>query len=137
MKRGYLWKGNTISELAAAMNIDGAALGKTVDVYNQNAESGKDPEFKRTQALAPLKTGPFYGIKINPGLVCHDGGLSINTKAQVLDSLIRSSPGFNAAGRDSVGIFGGRYPASGGAISDLLTFGRIAGKTAATETPWK
>ena len=90
------------------MNIDGKALVKTVDVYNQNAESGKDPEFNRTKALAPLKTGPFYGIKINPGLVCHDGGLSINTKAQVLDSFDEVIPRLYAAGRDSVGIFGGQ-----------------------------
>ena len=137
VKMGYLWKGNTISELGAAMNIDGAALEKTVTTYNQNAESGKEPEFNRTKALAPLKTGPFYGIKINPGLVCHDGGLSINTKAQVLDSFNEVIPRLYAAGRDSVGIFGGRYPASGGSIIDLLTFGRIAGKTAATEPPWK
>jgi flavocytochrome c len=137
VKMGYLWKGDTIPELARAMNLDGTALEKTVHDYSQNAESGKDPEFKRTKALAPLKTGPFYGIKINPGLVCHDGGLSINTKAQVLDSFNQAIPRLYSAGRDSVGIFGGRYPASGGAISDLLTFGRIAGKTAAAEKPWK
>lgn len=137
VKMGYLWKGDSIPELAKAMNIDAAALEKTINVYNQNAESGKDPEFKRTKALEPLKTGPFYGFKINPGLVCHDGGLSINTKSQVLDSYDQIIPRLYAAGRDSVGIFGGRYPASGGAISDLLTFGRIAGKTAAAETRWK
>ena len=137
VKLGYLWKGNTIPELAMAMNLDGAALEKTVTVYNQNAESGKDLEFKRTKALAPLKAGPFYGIKINPGLVCHDGGLNINTKAQVLDSFDQVIPRLYSAGRDSIGIFGGRYPASGGSISDFLTFGRIAGKTAAAETPWK
>ena len=137
VKAGLLWKGNTVSELAAAMAVDGAGLEKTLEVYNRNAESGKDPEFNRTKALAPLKTGPFYGIKINPGLVCHDGGLSINTKAQVLDSFDQVIPRLYAAGRDSVGIFGGRYPASGGAISDLLTFGRMAGKTASTEKPWK
>jgi len=137
VKMGYLWKGDTIAELAKAMNIEGPVLEKTLNTYNLNAESGKDLEFNRTKALEPLKTGPFYGFKINPGLVCHNGGLSINTKAQVLDSYDQIIPRLYAAGRDSVGIFGGRYPASGGAISDLLTFGRIAGKTAAAETRWK
>ncbi|MFY9398470.1 MAG: FAD-binding protein [Desulfomonilia bacterium] len=136
VKRGYLWKGNTIPELAKAIGIDAAKLAKTVEDYNRNAENGKDLEFGRTKALEPLKTGPYYAFKINPGLVAHDGGLSINTKAQVLDPYNQVIPRLYAAGRDSVGIFGGRYPASGAAIADLLTYGRIAGRTAAAESNW-
>ena len=83
-----------------------------------------------------MKTAPYYAFKINPGLVAHDGGLNINTKAQVLDAHDRVIPRLYAAGRDAVGIFGGRYPASGAAIADLLVFGRIAGKNAAVEKTW-
>ncbi|MBP7764432.1 MAG: FAD-dependent oxidoreductase [Syntrophaceae bacterium] len=137
VKRGYLWKGETIADLAKAIGIDGTTLTKTLDAYNRNAENGKDLEFGRTKALEPLKTGPYYAFKINPGLVAHDGGLSINTKSQVIDSYDQVIPRLYAAGRDSAGIFGGRYPASGAAIADLLAFGRIAGKTAATEKSWK
>jgi succinate dehydrogenase/fumarate reductase flavoprotein subunit len=137
VKRGYLWKGETVADLAKAIGIDGATLAKTLEAYNRNAENGKDLEFGRTKALEPLKTGPYYAFKINPGLVAHDGGLSINTKSQVLDSYDQVIPRLYAAGRDSAGIFGGRYPASGAAIADLLAFGRIAGKTAATEKSWK
>ena len=136
VKRGYLWKGNTIPELAKAIGIDAAKLAKTVEDYNRNAENGKDLEFGRTKALEPLKTGPYYAFKINPGLVAHDGGLSINTKAQVLDPYNQVIPRLYAAGRDSVGIFGGRYPASGAAIADLLTYGRIAGRITAAEISW-
>ncbi len=136
VKRGYLYKGNTIAELAKAIGADVASLTKTLENYNLNAEKGKDPEFGRTKALEPLKTAPYYAFKINPGLVAHDGGLNINTKAQVLDAHDRVIPRLYAAGRDAVGIFGGRYPASGAAIADLLVFGRIAGKNAAIEKTW-
>lgn len=137
VKRGYLWKGDTVADLAKAMGVDAASLEKTIATFNQNAANGKDPEFNRTKALMPLNQPPYYGFKVFVGMVCHDGGLSINTKSQVLDSFNKAIPRLYAAGRDTNGIFGGRYPGSGGAISDLVTFGRIAGKTAAAEKPWK
>ena len=137
VSKGYLWKGETVADLGKAMGMDASALEKTLDTYNQNAENGKDLEFNRTRGLASLKTGPYYGFKVYPGLVCHNGGLSINTNAQVQDSYNQTIPRLYAAGRDSVGIFGTRYPASGCSLSDFLTFGRIAGRTAAAETKWK
>ncbi len=134
---GYVWKGDSIGELAKKMGIDAAILEKTVATYNANAEKGKDPEFNRKKGLAPLKTPPFYAFKIFAGMVCHDGGLKINTKAQVLDAFGTPIPRLYSAGRDSVGFFGGRYPGSGGAITDLLAFGRIAGKNSAAEPAQK
>ena len=133
IQAGYLWKWDTVAELANKMGMDAAVLEKTISTYNQNAESGKDLEFNRKKALVPLKTPPFYAFKIHLGMVCHCGGLSINPKAQVLDTFDEVIPRLYAAGRDSIGIFGGRYPGSGGALSDLVTFGRIAGKNAAAE----
>lgn len=134
---GYVWKGDTIGELARNIGIDPGALEKTIATYNGNVEKGKDPDFNRKKGLGPVKTPPFYAFKIHVGTVCHDGGLKINTKAQVLDAFGTVIPRLYAAGRDSVGFFGGRYPGSGGAITDLLAFGRIAGRTVAAEPPQK
>ncbi len=137
IRGGYVWKGETVGELAKNMGIDIAALEKTVSVYNENAASGKDPEFDRKKGLTPLKTPPYYAFQVHVGIVCHNGGLKINTKAQVIDTFGNVIPRLYAAGRDSIGLFGGRYPGSGGAITDLLAFGRIAGKVAAAEKPQK
>lgn len=131
----YVWKGETIGELARNIGIDAASLEKTLSTYNTSAEKGKDAEFGRKKGLAPLKKPPFYAFKIHVGMVCHDGGLKINTRAQVIDTFGTVIPRLYAAGRDSVGFFGARYPGSGGAIADLLAFGRIAGKNAAAEPP--
>ena len=137
VKAGDLWKADSIAELAGKLQINPTALEKTLEVYNANAASGKDPDFSRKKAVSPVKTPPYYAFKVNVGMVAHDGGLSINTRAQVLDAYGSTIPRLYAAGRDAVGLFGNRYPGSGSAIADLLAFGRIAGKTASLEKPWK
>jgi len=136
-QRGDIWKADTIAELARKMKIDPATLEKTLADYNQNAEAKKDPDYNRKKGLAPVKTAPYYGFNVRIGMVAHDGGLSINPKAQVLNTYNDVIPRLYAAGRDSIGLFGGRYPASGNAIADCVAFGRIAGRSAATEKAWK
>jgi flavocytochrome c len=134
IEKRFLWKGETVSELASKMNLDAAALDKTVSTYNEAAGSGKDKDFGREKGLAALSAPPFYGFEIYIGMVAHDGGLKINEKSQVLNTFGEVIPGLYAAGRDSVGLFGGRYPGSGAAISCFVTFGRLAGRHAAAES---
>lgn len=57
------------------------------------------------------------------------GGLLINPKAQVLDINGRIIPGLYAAGEVTGGIHGSNR-LGGNATADVLTFGRIAAKTA-------
>ena len=53
---GDLWKADTIAELATKMGLDTAAVEKSIAFYNKDAEAGKDTQFGRKKALAPLKT---------------------------------------------------------------------------------
>jgi flavocytochrome c len=133
IKAGSVRKGETVGELAKNIGIDATTLEKTVAAYNQNAQAGKDIEFNRKKGLAPIVSPPYYAFKVNVGLVCHSGGLKINPNAQVLNSYGEVIPKLYAAGRDARGLFGERYPASGAALIDLVTFGRIAGRNAAKE----
>jgi len=137
VQRGDIWKADTVAELARQIKIDPAILEKTMADYNQNAEAKKDPEYNRKKGLAPVRTAPYYAFNVKIGMVAHQGGLSINPKAQVLNTYSEVIPRLYAAGRDAIGLFGGRYPASGNAIADCVAFGRIAGKIAAAEKPWK
>ena len=57
------------------------------------------------------------------------GGLLFNPKAQVLDINGRIIPGLYAAGEVTGGIHGSNR-LGGNATADVLTFGRIAAKTA-------
>lgn len=59
------------------------------------------------------------------------GGLKIDAKAEVVNLDVEVIPGLYAARRSSRGFFG-VYPGNGRSIGDGLTFGRIAGRAAAT-----
>ena len=58
------------------------------------------------------------------------GGLKINTKAQVLNKEGKAIPGLFAAGEVTGGVHGGNR-LGGNAQADIVTFGRIAGQSAA------
>ena len=57
------------------------------------------------------------------------GGLLINTKAQVIDTKGKVIKGLYAAGEVTGGVHGSNR-LGGNATADVLTFGRIAAKTA-------
>jgi succinate dehydrogenase/fumarate reductase flavoprotein subunit len=59
------------------------------------------------------------------------GGIEINEYCQVLDKSGRVIPGFYAAGETTGGIHGSNR-LGGNAITDIVTFGRIAGQSAAS-----
>ena len=55
------------------------------------------------------------------------GGLVINEKAEVLNDKGEAIPGLYAAG-ELTGVIQGKNRLGGNAITDIITFGRIAGK---------
>ena len=64
------------------------------------------------------------------------GGVTINTKAQVLDVFGEPIPGLYAGGCDvGTNIFGkaGNYPGCGTYVGFALCYGRIAGKNLAAQ----
>jgi 3-oxo-5alpha-steroid 4-dehydrogenase len=133
---GKMVQAPTIRELAVKKGMDPAVLEDTVNDYNEYVKLGKDPEFGR-RAMVPIKTPPFYAVdaKVTSTSVCL-GGLTSNTKAQVIDVFGKVIPRLYAAGSVGGGSLGLMYPASGSAIADAFVFGRIAGANAAAETAW-
>jgi fumarate reductase flavoprotein subunit len=64
------------------------------------------------------------------------GGLKINTKAEVLHTSGSAIPGLYAAGESANGqLFYKEYPGSGSSLAVSTTFGREAGKNAASRAP--
>ena len=128
---------NTIHDLAVALNTAPGVLDDTVSLYNTNAANHSDPEFnKLSRYVVSLATPPFYALAQPPGSTFTMGGLRINTKAQVLNTAGTPIPGLYAAGRNSASVLAQGYQGSGHSVGSGLTFGRIAGQNAATETPW-
>ena len=131
LKNGVLFRCNTIEEAAAKVKIPAAELKKTVEEFNAEVDSKKDP-FGRTPKMLVRKIvkAPFY---IGPFGMCRHhtmGGARIDTKARVLDREGKVIPGLYAAGEVTGGIHGTNR-VGGNAIADIFTFGRIAGESAA------
>ena len=127
-KKGYLTKGNTLSELAKKLNIPAAELEKTFSKYNESVKIGQDSEFNRQNLPVALTEGPFYSVEVAPAVHHTMGGIKINEKAEVLSN---NTPinGLFAAGEVTGGIHGSNR-LGGNAVVDITVFGKIAGENA-------
>ena len=130
IKQGLTVEGADVEALAAAMGVDGAALVETMDKWNACVEAGKDEEFGRTSFANKLDEGPYYAIKVAPGVHHTMGGLKINPNTEVLDASGNAIAGLYAAGEVTGGVHGANR-LGGNAVADIIVFGRIAGQQAA------
>ena len=151
LRSGYLLRGRTLAELAAAAGIDAAALERTVEAFNGPARRGEDPAFGRgstaynrslgdplvapNPCVAPLERGPFYAVKVVPGDLGTFAGLRGDAHARVLDREGRPIPGLYAAGNDLASVMGGNYPGGGITLGPAMTFGWIAAHHLAGRVP--
>lgn len=130
INRGLTVTGESYEALAAAMEVDPAALAATMEAWNKSVADKKDEAFGRTSFANPLDTAPFYAIKIAPGVHHTMGGLKINTQTRVLNEQGEAIPGLYAAGEVTGGVHGANR-LGGNAVADIIVFGRIAGQQAA------
>lgn len=130
---------SSMEELASQMGINGSALIETIKNYNGDVEKGRDKEFGRTRLLKKIESAPFYVFEAEPAYYVTYGGLEINELSQVLNQVGKPIPSLYAAG-EVCGCLGPqvnvRYGNLGG-LAQCMIFGRIAGKNAASQKPWK
>jgi succinate dehydrogenase/fumarate reductase flavoprotein subunit len=147
---GYLKRGSSLAELAAACGIDPQGLENTVSTYNTYAKDGFDPQFHKgstpynrvqgdqehtpNPCLAPIDAGPFYAVKLLPGSLGTFAGLATDATARVLDRNDHAIPGLYAVGNDSASMMGGCYPSGGITLGPAMTFGYLAGLSLAGAT---
>jgi fumarate reductase flavoprotein subunit len=135
--RGNIKKARTIEELAQMMQVPQETFLATVARYNELARTGQDLDFyKPASRLTTIDKPPFYAAKTGGGFYVTLGGLKVNSRLQVLDTDANVIPGLHAAGNVSGGFFANLYPIIVPGISHgrALTFGRLAGLNAATDT---
>lgn len=131
ISRGFVVSADSPAALADALAMDAAALQETLADYNRVVLKQQPDVFGRTTALRqPLDHGPFYAIRIAPGVHHTMGGVTINTRAEVLDQQQQPLAGVFAAGEVVGGIHGGNR-IGGNAVADIVIFGRVAGDSAA------
>lgn len=138
----YIFKANSVQELAAKIHVPADKLVQTITNMNEYAKTGVDPEFGRgdnaydqmfghasaspNPCLAPISEGPFYAVPIHAGDLGSKGGLKCDGQARVIDTSGNPIPGLYAAGNQSGNPFGNWYPGAGGTIGPAMTFGFVA-----------
>jgi succinate dehydrogenase/fumarate reductase flavoprotein subunit len=144
IKKGYLFKGKSLVELAAACGLDAAGLDATAREYNVGAKQGIDAQFGRgstsfnryladpanrpNPCIAPIGDGPYYAVKVIMGDLGTFDGLKTTTVGQVLRDDGSIVQGLYAVGNDRASIMGGNYPGAGITLGPNMTFGFITGR---------
>lgn len=128
--RKIIVKGDTLEAAAEPFGIDAAALKATVEKWNGFCKAGADTDFNYRAELIPIEEGPYYIMAYKPAVHYTMGGLRINPNAEVLDAAGAAIPGLFAAG-EVAGHKMGTNRLGSCSMSDIYTFGRIAGKNAA------
>ena len=108
--KSFIFKADTIEDLAKQMNVPVAELDQTINKYNQDCADGTDSLFgKDKEYLVPVNHGPYYGFKLNVGAFCTMGGLQVTPANEVLDNSGKVIKGLYAAGNDASGLAGDTY----------------------------
>ena len=100
-----------------------------MDKYNEGIKNNND-EFGRTTSMVTMEEGPWFILKGVVSVHHTMGGVEINENAEVLNTDGNVIPGLFAAGEVTGGIHGNNRVGTC-AISDIVVFGRIAGRNAA------
>ena len=128
---GMVIKGETVADLAKEIGVPEDNLVATLESWNQYVAAKNDTEFGRTTGMEhDLSKGPYYAIKVAPGIHHTMGGLKINTKTEVLKKDGTAIPGLYAAGEVTGGVHGSNR-IGGNAVADIIIFGRQAGSQSA------
>ncbi len=144
----WVMRADTLEELAHQLGVPADGLTQTVSRFNAHANSGVDPDFERGSAaydhfygdrsregtavtLGEVDRAPFYAVEIRMGLLGTNGGARTDGSARILGHDGQPIAGLYGAGNAIACPTGGIYAGAGGTLGPALTFGYIAGRTAA------
>jgi len=147
---GYLTRGDTIGELATKLDIDPKGLKETIVRMNRFAETGLDEEFGRggtdyqritagdpthgpNPCLGPVRTAPFYAVRLYPGDIGASTGFVTDADGRVLCRSGEPIAALYVCGNDMHSVMGGKYPGPGITIGPGLAFAYAAAKHVARE----
>ncbi|MBV8537249.1 MAG: FAD-dependent tricarballylate dehydrogenase TcuA [Alphaproteobacteria bacterium] len=136
-------EGGTIAELAKKLELDPAALERTVTTFNAAVRPGTFDhtilDDCRTEGISPAKThwarkieaAPFLAYPVRPGITFTYLGTRVNKQARMLMKDDKPSANMFAAGEIMAGNVLGKGYAAGMGMTIGSVFGRIAGTEAA------
>ncbi len=135
LAKGWIKTAPTLKALAEKLGLSAATLEETVARWNAHCRAGDDADFGRTLMLSPLEKGPYYAVELSPSMLNTQGGPRRNVRSQILRPNGTPIPRLYSAG-ELGSIYSYLYQGTGN-IGECLAFGRIAGRNAAAERPWR
>jgi fumarate reductase flavoprotein subunit len=121
---GYIFKCDTLDELADKIGMPADKLKAAVDNWNAICEAGVDEQFHLDPAwLVPIQDAPYYGMAVGATVLATNCGVPITTEAQVIGTDGSPIEGLYAVGSVVGGIGGDatygdcRNPGGGVALS--------------------
>lgn len=129
-KQGIMATCDDLKCVADFTKIPFNSLKGTVNRVSSMTGKGNDKDFNHRSGLVDMTQGKYYVIKAVPSVHHTMGGVRINEKAQALTAEGKAIPGLWAAG-EVTGVTHGTNRLGGNAYTDIIVFGRIAGKAAA------
>jgi hypothetical protein len=135
LSAGLVLQADSISDLAKQIGIPAENLEGTIDGYNEGVDAGGDRLFRKpARVMRRIDSPPYYATELRLSVLCLTSmGLRIDPDARVYDNRTRPVPGLYAAGECAGGVLGDIYVGSGNSWANCVTYGRIAGRSAARE----
>ena len=131
---GAVKTADSIEELAALNQLPEDALASTLQQIEKLAIAGVD-EFGRHFTPEKCLQPPYYSVKVNAAIFHTQGGLAINTTAEVLNQNNQPIAGLYAAGGAAVGVSGSNVAGylSGNGLLTAIGLGAIAAETVSSK----
>lgn len=114
--KDWFYRGNTLEELGQAIAADVESFSvenfvRAMEAYNAAATGAADEFGKNPEMIWELATPPFYAAKAGVNAYNTNGGIHINTNAQVVDPNGKPIQGLYASGIATAGwdsqVYGG------------------------------
>ena len=123
----------SLDALASELDLSNIALQQTVEAIEKYASGENSDPFGRDFTTKPTLSPLYYAVKVTGALFHTQGGLLIDTRAQVLRSDGSSLPNLFAGGGAACGLSGSSVEGylSGNGLLSAVVLGRIAGQSAA------
>ncbi|KAL0933567.1 uncharacterized protein CTRU02_212530 [Colletotrichum truncatum] len=140
-EKEYIYKADTLSDLARQIRVSAEGLMATVEKWNQMCKQGVDEEFHKGQSryhlfvgdrrakfpnMGPIDKAPYYAIAVRPGDAGTKGGLLTDEHARVVDKNGIAIEGLYAAGNASASVMGATSLGAGVTLGPAMTFAYIA-----------